>query len=135
MNAKQYTFSEMSRKMVVNVADGRELGHVCDMVFNNCGAVLALVVPGKKSLFKSIASSENIYIAWNRIIKIGSDVILTDIVSTMATPENAPAQEPCQQPVFRQSTDPPQYTPPVYTTPQEGAQPPSGDGSAQTYYH
>lgn len=81
MNMKQYTFSEMSRKMVVNIADGRELGHVCDMVFNNCGGVLGFVVPGKKSLFKSLTSSENIFISWNRIIKIGSDVILTEVVS------------------------------------------------------
>lgn len=80
MNVKQYSFSDMARKMVINVADGRELGHVCDMIFNSCGGVLGLVVPGKKSFFKSLTTSENVFIAWNRIIKIGSDVILVEII-------------------------------------------------------
>lgn len=82
MNQKQYSFSEMSRKTVINVADGRELGHVCDMLFNNCGGILGFVVPGKKSFFKSITSSDSIFIPWNRIIKIGSDVILTEMVGS-----------------------------------------------------
>ena len=84
MNRKQYSFSEMSRKTVINVADGRELGHVCDMVFNNCGGIMGFVVPGKKSFFKSITSSENVFIPWNRIIKIGSDVILVIRIVVLA---------------------------------------------------
>ncbi|MDE6060766.1 MAG: YlmC/YmxH family sporulation protein, partial [Clostridia bacterium] len=84
MNQKQYSFSEMSRKTVINVADGRELGHICDMLFNNCGGVLGFIVPGKKSFFKSITTSDNIFIPWNRIIKIGSDVILTELVGSNA---------------------------------------------------
>lgn len=84
MNRKQYTFTEMSRKTVINVADGRELGHVCDMVFNNCGGVMGFIVPGKKSFFKSITSSDNIFIPWNRIIKIGSDVVLVELVGANA---------------------------------------------------
>ena len=94
MSQKQYTFSEMTRKIVINVADGRELGHVCDLVFNNCGGIIGFVVPGKKSFFKSITSSDNVFIPWNRIIKIGSDVILTELVgggaSTFAAQPEAP---------------------------------------------
>lgn len=49
MNVKQYSFSELAEKQVVNVADGRQLGHTCDMVFTACGRILGLVVPGKKA--------------------------------------------------------------------------------------
>lgn len=74
----------MARKQVVNVADGTELGHVCDMIFNGCGRILGLVVPGKKSFFKSLTAQENIFIPWNHIVKIGSDVILIELVGSSA---------------------------------------------------
>lgn len=138
---KQYTFTEMSRKTVINVADGRELGHVCDMVFNNCGGILGFVVPGKKSFFKSITSSDNIFIAWNRIIKIGSDVILVELVGGQASTlsmQDAPPQQNvgvyAQQPISvaeQQVQQPPQYTCPQNSY----NQPPMDAPSAQTVYH
>lgn len=80
MNARQYSFIEISKKTVVNVADGKELGNACDVIFNGCGTIGGLVVPGRKSFLKSLTSSETIYIPWNRIIKIGQDAILVEIV-------------------------------------------------------
>lgn len=84
MNVKQYSFAELSKKTVINVADGKELGSVCDLIFNGCGNVLGIVVPGKKSLLRSITSADNIYIRWNRIMKIGADVILVELVGGVA---------------------------------------------------
>ena len=52
MNARQYSFIELSKKTVVNVADGKELGNTCDLIFNGCGTIGGLVVPGKKSFLK-----------------------------------------------------------------------------------
>ena len=83
MNNRQYSFQELSKKTVVNVADGKELGHVCDMIFNACGNVTGLVVPGKKSILKSITSTDSIFIPYNRIIKIGQDAILVEMVGAM----------------------------------------------------
>lgn len=80
MNQRQFTFTEMSKKTVVNVCDGKELGHICDMVFTSSGGVCGFVVPNKKSFFKSLTSSDCIFVPWNRIIKIGSDVILCELV-------------------------------------------------------
>ncbi len=92
MNNKQYSFQEMTKKTVVNVADGKELGNVCDVIFNGCGGVLGFVVPGKKSFFKSLTSQDCIFIPWNRIIKIGGDVILVELVQggayTMSTQQS-----------------------------------------------
>lgn len=82
MNTRQYTFQEISSKRVINMADGKELGHVCDMIFTSCGRITGLVVPGKKSFFKSFTSNENLFIPWNNIIKVGSDVILVELVGS-----------------------------------------------------
>ena len=60
MNVKQYTFAELAEKQVVNVADGRQLGHTC--------------------FFKSFTSSDNLFVPWNNIVKIGGDVILVEMV-------------------------------------------------------
>lgn len=164
MNSRQYTFSDFTKKTVINVCDGRELGHVCDLIFNNYGNIVAVVVPGKKSLFKSLTSAENLIIPFNRIVKIGSDVILTDVVGNMATacaapPKSAPAytqQAPPQgyQKPYADAYAPPEYSAQAYSMPAEpmysseaDAQyaspkpaPPSpqvdaSPASAQTYYH
>ncbi|MBR4800213.1 MAG: YlmC/YmxH family sporulation protein [Clostridia bacterium] len=82
----------MTKKTVVNVADGRTLGYVCDMAFGANGCVLGFVVPGKKSFFRSITSGENVFVPWNRIVKIGSDVML---VSLASMPQGAPYKNAC----------------------------------------
>ncbi len=128
----------MSKKTVINVADGRELGHVCDMIFNNCGSVLGFVVPGKKSFFKSITSSDSIFIPWNRIIKIGSDVILTELVGnpigTCAAQEardaDVRAYSAPQCPPEPYAQQPTNYPPNVPPYPNQGA-----PSAAQTVYH
>lgn len=79
MNTKQFSYCDMTKKTVVNVADGRTLGNVCDIVFNSNACVVGFVVPGKKSFFRSITSAETVFIPWNRIVKIGSDVMLVSL--------------------------------------------------------
>lgn len=123
MNSKQYTFSDFTKKMVINVCDGRELGHVCDLIFNNCGQVLAVVVPGKKSLFKSLTSSENLIIPFNRIVKIGSDVILTDIIGSMASACSASTASQRQDGAYSQNVRQASYAPEAaYSSPYADAQ-------------
>ncbi len=84
MNQRQYSFLELSKKTVVNVADGKELGKACDLIFSSCGGVFGIVVPGKKSLLKSITSNDSIFIPWNRIMKIGADAVLVELVGNYA---------------------------------------------------
>ena len=140
MNRKQYSFTEMSRKTVINVADGKELGHVCDMVFNNCGGIIGFVVPGKKSFFKSITSSDNVFIPWNRIIKIGSDVILVELVGANARTCSVQEQPPLQATAYEVSETPDPlyasaYTPDSSYEQTRYACPTYSDGGAQTVYH
>ena len=85
MNQRQYSFAELTRKSVINVADGKELGKACDLILSSCGNVCGIVVPGKKSIIKSITSADTIYIPWNRVMKIGADAVLVELVGNYAS--------------------------------------------------
>lgn len=77
------SFTELRNKEVINVMTGRLLGNVCDIVFDlrrNC--LLGLMVPGAKSFFNFFRSSQEIFIPFCNICKIGEDVILVEVVET-----------------------------------------------------
>lgn len=75
------SLSELRTKDVVNTRDGRRLGKVMDIEFcEQSGTVTALVVPGEFNLFQSLRGEKcGIVIPWDRICKIGDDVILVDV--------------------------------------------------------
>lgn len=80
----EISFCELRAKIVVNILDGKELGNVIDILIDTCCArVLGIVVPGEKKGFSFFRSSTNLYIPFNRICKIGKDVILVELNSTM----------------------------------------------------
>ena len=73
------TFSDLKRKEVINVCDGRRMGGVCDIILDVESCRLeAIVVPGCISFWSTFTKSKNIVIPWNRIRKLGDDVILVD---------------------------------------------------------
>ena len=75
------SLSELRTKDVINTRDGRRLGKVMDIEFClQSGRVTALVVPGEFSFFQSMRGERTgLIIPWDRICKIGDDVILVDV--------------------------------------------------------
>lgn len=74
------SFSELRMKEVINICDGRRLGRPIDLVLNDNACVEALVVPGQYSVKNMIKGlREGIVIPWNRIRRIGDDVILVEL--------------------------------------------------------
>ncbi len=74
------SFSELRMKEVINICDGRRLGRPIDLVLNDNACVEALVVPGQYSVKNMIKGfREGIIIPWNRIRRIGDDVILVEL--------------------------------------------------------
>lgn len=74
------TFTELKQKDVVNIRDGRRMGKPIDLVLNETACVEALVVPvpgGILNLLKQ--DKEGCQIPWNRVLRIGDDVILVEI--------------------------------------------------------
>lgn len=76
----ELSFCDLRAKEVVNVPDGRKLGNIIDMVFDTCtGKVTGIVVPSERSFFSFFKSNRDIFIPYQRICKIGKDIILVDI--------------------------------------------------------
>ena len=74
------TFGELKQKDVINICDGRRLGKPIDLRLNDAACVSALIVPspgGFLSCFKP--DREGLSIPWERIRRIGDDVILVEL--------------------------------------------------------
>ena len=79
------TLSELRTKEVIDVQDGKRLGRVMDIEFcAESSRVTALVVPADTSFLQSLRGEKcGLVIPWDRICRIGDDVIL---VSTSNIP-------------------------------------------------
>ncbi len=73
-------FSELKCREVINVCTGERYGNVCDLAFDPCsGEVLAIVVPGAARLLGLLKSREGMAIPFDKIKKLGEDVILVEL--------------------------------------------------------
>ena len=74
------SFLELRCKEVVNVCDGKRLGHITDIVFNLCSAcVLGFVLPGAKTGWNIFKNCGEIFLPYGCIVKIGEDTILVEL--------------------------------------------------------
>ncbi len=78
--------TELRDKEVINVCDGQRLGYVYDVEVDICcGKIIALIVPQERGCFSLLHISE-IKIPWDKIERIGDDIILVSIVPTDIKP-------------------------------------------------
>ena len=75
------SLSELRAKDVVNTLDGKRLGKVMDLEFDPCsGRVEAIVVPGEFKVSHALRGEKcGVVIPWQRICKIGENVILVQL--------------------------------------------------------
>ena len=74
------SFLELRCKEVVNVLDGRKLGHIVDIVFDLATArILGILVPGEKTGWNVFKSANQLFIPFGCIVKIGEDAILVEV--------------------------------------------------------
>lgn len=97
MNNNEYTFCELREKEVVNTVDGRRLGRIVDMAFSSNGRIFGIIVPGSKRVMKSLGSGDSLFIPWRNICRIGTDVILVELMGNcgariMSDDETAPPE-------------------------------------------
>ena len=82
------SFIELRCKEVVNVCDGRRLGHIVDIVFDLCsGRVIGFVLPGEKQGWNLFKNSNQLFLPFGCIVRIGEDTILVEIPA-QGTPIN-----------------------------------------------
>jgi len=72
--------SDFRQKEVINIRDGKKLGAIIDMEFDlQAGKITAIVVPGPNKWMGILKGDRDIVIPWEKIKKVGDDVILVDI--------------------------------------------------------
>lgn len=73
-------FSELKQKDVINICDGSRLGRPIDLVLNERACAEAIVVPDAGGLLGCLKPArDGTAIPWERIRRIGDDVILVEV--------------------------------------------------------
>lgn len=77
----ELSFSQLKKREVINVSDGRSLGYPIDITLSfPKGAFSGITVPGnRKNCILRLFDRNKTFIDERRILKIGSDVILVDV--------------------------------------------------------
>lgn len=71
--------SELQDKEIIDISTGRRVGSIVDVVISRKGEISKLVLEERKVSRKIFNNNkENSMISWNKIIKIGDDIILVD---------------------------------------------------------
>lgn len=71
--------SELRAREVINIMDGKRLGIIQDIEIDlETGIVRSISIPGGNRILGVFGRSEDITIPWERIKKIGVDVILVE---------------------------------------------------------
>jgi len=71
--------SELREREVVNILDGKRLGLASDLEIEpESGRIKAIVIPGPGKFLWLFGKSEDFVIPWEKIKKIGVDVILVE---------------------------------------------------------
>lgn len=72
--------SDLRTREVINIEDGRRLGIIRDIELDTHeGKVRAIVLPGSPRLGGLLGRRDDLIVTWERIKKVGVDVILVDL--------------------------------------------------------
>ncbi|KUG02718.1 hypothetical protein ASZ90_019912 [hydrocarbon metagenome] len=72
--------SDLRNRDVINVLDGKKLGNIMDIDLDlETGRVLSLIMPGQARRFNFFSRREEVNVPWNKIVRIGRDVILVEV--------------------------------------------------------
>lgn len=70
--------SELQYKDIVNL-EGKKIGNIIDVKLDRDGKLISLVLEENKKFFKFRTGGEEIEIGWDKIERIGEDVILVKV--------------------------------------------------------
>jgi len=71
--------SDLKVKEVINIIDGKRLGVITDIEIDvESGKLTSIVVPGNGKFLGLFGRNEDVVIPWDKISKIGFDVILVE---------------------------------------------------------
>ncbi len=70
--------SELQSKDIINIKDGNNLGRIIDAKVDNSGKIIYFVAEPKK-LIRKVTRMSDVSFDFDKIKKIGEDVILVDL--------------------------------------------------------
>ena len=70
--------SELQYKDIINM-EGRKIGSIIDVRLDTSGRLVSLIVEENKKTFKLRSSEQELEIGWDKIERIGDDVILVKL--------------------------------------------------------
>lgn len=76
---KTTLFSCFCEKQVVNCKDGKIIGYVSDMKFDTENGRIISLFAKEQGGFNLFSKTPSVEIYWDRIAKIGEDIILVDL--------------------------------------------------------
>lgn len=72
--------SDLRTREVINTLDGKKLGNIIDIDLDiERGRVLAIMLPGQVKGWSVFTKREEIIVPWEKIVRIGKDVILVEL--------------------------------------------------------
>ena len=71
--------SDLQEKDVISINDGRKIGRIVDAEVDMMGKINYLIVDEKRSIRAFLSNNGNINITFDKIKRIGADVILVDL--------------------------------------------------------
>ena len=73
-------FCCLKKKMVVNICDGMKIGRINDIEFNReTGRICSVIIPDCARHFGFICTGTVYVIPWDKIVRIGDDIVLVDV--------------------------------------------------------
>ena len=72
--------SDLQNKDIISVKDGKRIGRISDLVVNESGQILNIVVEPAK-FFKRYSLNGDVLITFSQIVRFGDDVILVDLAN------------------------------------------------------
>lgn len=72
--------SDIRDKEVINLVNGQRMGYISDFEIDIVkGTIVGVIIPGEGKVMSLFTKVNDILIDWNKIIKIGADIILVNL--------------------------------------------------------
>ncbi len=79
---KNLLLSELKSMEVIDVSEGKRLGFIGDIIFDDdLTYIKSFVIPYQSGVFSVFKKKEEIEIAWEQIKVIGVDIMLVDLLN------------------------------------------------------
>jgi len=71
--------SDLQNKDIVNISDGKKIGSIIDINIDANGNMRGLIIEEGRSFSSLFGGKNEVEISWDKIEKIGEDVILVNM--------------------------------------------------------